>query len=95
MIYEQHPRIAAFYTSLGRRIQERRTLLRVTQAELGATVTPTVSRASISNIETGRQAVLAHQLVAFATALNTTARELCEPVVPTPQHSDPPKKGLR
>jgi transcriptional regulator with XRE-family HTH domain len=47
----------------------------MTQAEVGAQLEPKMTRASVANIETGRQRVLAHTLVALADILgcNVTA----------------------
>jgi transcriptional regulator with XRE-family HTH domain len=56
-----------FYQELGRRVAARRGALRITQAEVGERLG--VSRASVANIEAGRQKLYAHQLYALARAL--------------------------
>lgn len=56
-----------FYRELGRRIAARRSFLRITQAEVGERMG--VSRASVANIEAGRQKLQVHQLYAIARAL--------------------------
>jgi transcriptional regulator with XRE-family HTH domain len=66
----------AFYASLGRRIQDRRKARGLTQEQLGSRITPAVTRASIANIEAGKQGVLTHTLVQLASVLSTTPEEL-------------------
>ena len=56
-----------FYQELGRRIATRRGRLGITQAEVGQRLA--VSRASVANIEAGRQKLYVHQLYALARAL--------------------------
>ena len=56
-----------FYQELGRRIATRRGRLGITQAEVGERLG--VSRASVANIEAGRQKLYVHQLYALARAL--------------------------
>ena len=56
------------YLRLGQLIRERRRSLGLTQARLASQVK--ISRASLANIETGRQRVLVHQLYEFAEQLN-------------------------
>ena len=62
------------YATLGRRVRARREELRLTQADLSAKVG--LSRASIANIEGGRQAVLLHQFLALAKALTIPPMDL-------------------
>ena len=59
--------IDGFYHELGRRVAARRKLIDVTQAEIGQRLG--VSRASIANIEAGRQRLHVHQLYDLARAL--------------------------
>ena len=66
----------AFYASLGRRIQDLRKAHGLTQEQLGSRIVPTVTRASIANIEAGKQGVLTHTLVQLALALATTPQDL-------------------
>jgi transcriptional regulator with XRE-family HTH domain len=62
------------YATLGRSVRKRRENLRLTQADLGAKIG--LSRASIANIEGGRQAVLLHQFLALAEALTVQPTDL-------------------
>jgi transcriptional regulator with XRE-family HTH domain len=55
------------YRNLGRRIKELRRSLRQTQDQLAKQIN--ISRASLANIEAGRQQVLVHHLFALAAAL--------------------------
>jgi transcriptional regulator with XRE-family HTH domain len=59
-----------FYEALGRQIALLRQRLGMSQQTLGALMQPQMKRASIANIETGQQRVLAHTLVQLAAALN-------------------------
>ena len=85
----------AFYASLGRRIEVCRTERQLTQAALGAALTPPVTRAAISNIEKGRQRVLSHTLCAIAEILGVELTRLA-PVAPSasPRHAIDLKKTL-
>jgi transcriptional regulator with XRE-family HTH domain len=65
-----------FYTSLGRRIQDLRQARGLTQEQLGSLIVPAVTRASIANIEAGKQGVLTYTLVQLARALATTPQDL-------------------
>lgn len=51
-------------------------MLELTQDELGKMLRPTMTRASIANIEAGKQRVLAHTLVDLSSALQLTLDEL-------------------
>ena len=66
----------AFYASLGRCIQVLRNARGLTQEQLGSRIVPRVTRASIANIEAGKQGVLAHTLVQLARVLATTPQDL-------------------
>src|ERR1700693_2632521 len=59
--------IAYFYRTLGSRIKSLRRNLPLTQEQLAQQVG--MSRASLANIEAGRQQGLAHHLIALASAL--------------------------
>lgn len=58
---------------MGRAIAERRTTIPLTQLELATLVG--MSRASIANIERGKQTVSVHTLYAIALALNVDSPE--------------------
>ncbi len=58
-----------FYRMLGATIRRRRDALALTQETLGARLNPRMTRASIANIEAGKQRVLAHTFVDIASAL--------------------------
>lgn len=62
------------YRLFGERVRELREGRSVTQEELAKRVQ--LSRASITNIERGRQRVLLHQLVNIAAALDAKPSEL-------------------
>jgi transcriptional regulator with XRE-family HTH domain len=67
---------AELYDALGRAIRERREQQRMTQGELADLVG--LSRASITNIELGRQSVLVDQLCRFAAALGVPPADLLQ-----------------
>ncbi|CAN5472305.1 hypothetical protein BH11ARM1_BH11ARM1_07680 [soil metagenome] len=63
-----------FYVELGGRIASARRAQNITQGELAETVK--LTRTSITNIEKGRQKVLAHTVVLLASALSIEAAAL-------------------
>jgi len=65
-----------FYRTLGATIRLRREALDLTQKALGARLNPPMTRASIANIEAGKQRVLAHTFVDIANALTMKLDEL-------------------
>jgi transcriptional regulator with XRE-family HTH domain len=69
-----------FYGQLGARVREWRVHRRLTQGELGMRLTPAVTRASIANLEVGKQRVLAHTLAQLAAILDVAIGDL----LPTP-----------
>jgi transcriptional regulator with XRE-family HTH domain len=69
-------RIEAFYEILGSNVQGARGRLKMTQAQLGLALGPPSTRASIANIENGKQRVLVHTLVQLARALETKVEKL-------------------
>lgn len=73
------------YAAFGRKVRTRREAMRITQSGLSARIG--LSRASIANIEAGRQAVLLHQFLALADALAIPPMDL---IPPPQQTSDPP-----
>lgn len=81
------------YTRFGRRVRTRREQLRLTQADLSAKVG--LSRASIANIEGGRQAVLLHQFLALAEALTIPPMELIWPVQSDSNTPDLPEEVMK
>lgn len=79
MLYKRDPEHLAssrvkevedFYRVFGQRVGQRRKFLRMTQAQVGARLSPPMTRASIANIEKGHQRVLAHTVVQLAVVLN-------------------------
>ncbi len=70
--------IEPFYVELGRRIQRARIRNGLSQQALGAAVSPPVTRASIANIEGGKQRVLAHTACQLAAVLSVPLGELLE-----------------
>jgi len=69
-------KVEPFYTEVGHRIQKLRNDKNLSQTALGLLLSPTVTRASIANIETGKQRILAHTLVQLAGALETPLTDL-------------------
>ena len=63
----------AFNKSVGENLRRLRRIARLTQDALASNVE--VSRATIANMETGRQAMSAYQLVRIARALNLPSLE--------------------
>jgi transcriptional regulator with XRE-family HTH domain len=72
--------IEPFYEALGAKIQEWRGARKMTQAQLGLVLKPPSTRASIANIENGKQRVLVHTLVQLAKALEVEIHALLPPV---------------
>jgi transcriptional regulator with XRE-family HTH domain len=68
--------IESFYTDLGRRLRFHRERQQMTQAQLGMALRPATTRASIANIESGKQRVLAHTIVQMADALAISVGDL-------------------
>ena len=79
--------VEPFYQEVGRRIHKRRSVQGMSQEALGQKLIPSVTRASIANIESGHQRVLAHTLVQFAEVLDV---ELMELIPPLRQNGQPP-----
>jgi transcriptional regulator with XRE-family HTH domain len=57
------------YEEFGRQVRRRRMALGWSQARLGGALHPSLTRASIANIEAGQQRVLLHTAIGLATAL--------------------------
>jgi len=68
--------IEPFYPQLGVRIQAERIRKTMSQEQLGARLSPPMTRASIGNIESGKQRVLTHTLVQMARALDVKPGDL-------------------
>lgn len=68
-----------FYASLGRLIRDLRHRRGLTQAQLGSRISPCVTRASIANIEAGKQGILTHTLVQLAEVLRVAPGALLKP----------------
>ena len=68
----------AFYEALGRRIEQCRSAKHMSQEKLGDALSPQLTRAAISNIETAKQRVLAHVLVDIARVLSVKVGDLIE-----------------
>lgn len=73
--------VDTFYADLGRRLRFHRERRHMTQEQLGASLDPATTRASIANVEAGKQRVLAHTLVQLAETLSVSVGEL----LPAPQ----------
>jgi transcriptional regulator with XRE-family HTH domain len=67
----------SLYEALGRLIREKRDARKMTQGDLADLVE--LSRASVTNIELGRQSLLLDQLYRFAAALRVRPEELLPP----------------
>lgn len=71
-----------FYAKFGQNMRDLRQKLGLTQDDLASKLG--VTRASISNVEVGKQRVLAHQIVELAQVLNVSIQELFPKVDITP-----------
>lgn len=71
------------YRAFGRAIATRRKVLGLTQADLASRVG--MSRASVANIEAGRQNVLLHHVFSLATALQMSKISDLLPALPRPK----------
>lgn len=79
----------SFYAEIGRRVRLARERIGLTQDSLATQVM--LSRTSVTNIERGRQKVLAHTICRLAGALNVPASDLL-PDTPPPAEAEPPGK---
>lgn len=75
-----------FYADFGRRLADKRRALDLTQAEIAAIAE--TSRASVANIEAGRQKIYLHQIYRLAQALRLDSLSELIPL-------DVPKSGER
>jgi transcriptional regulator with XRE-family HTH domain len=78
------PAIEPFYPELGRRIQAARERAGLSQADVARRLTPPMTRASIANMENGKQRVLCHTLVALSEVLAVAPASLLEDTVAEP-----------
>jgi len=84
-MYDMAKKIEPFYEILGSKIQEAREEQNMTQARLGLSLNPPSTRASIANIENGKQRVLVHTFVQLAKALAVDIQELMPAADPPAQ----------
>ena len=68
--------IEGIYPQIGQRIQQLRVGREFTQEQLGARLQPPVTRASIANIESGKQRLLVHTLLQLTHLLEVAVEEL-------------------
>jgi len=68
-----------FYKTVGRKVRQEREKRGLTQEALGSLVS--LTRASVTNIENGRQKILLHTLIGLAAALKVSASDL----LPSPE----------
>ncbi len=72
-------RVEPVYAEIGRRIARAREHRGLSQEMLGASLSPPLTRAAISNMEGGRQRIMLHVLIDVADALGATTREFISP----------------
>lgn len=77
MIHSKAVDADALYLAIGRRIRSERLKKGLSQSELGAA--SELTRASIANLEQGRQRIPLHRLYGIATALGTDVSTLLPP----------------
>lgn len=76
------------YRLLGLKVAERRGKMKLTQAEVAAQIG--LTRASLANIETGRQKVMLHHIYRLADALDCESiLDLVPPTFVFPDESEP------
>jgi transcriptional regulator with XRE-family HTH domain len=77
-VREHHPmQPELIYKNIGKIVRSKRRLMEWTQTTLAQRLG--ISRATLANIETGRQRILVHQLYSFAAALDMKTEELLPP----------------
>jgi transcriptional regulator with XRE-family HTH domain len=69
-------KVEPVYAYFGNEIGKLRDLRQLTQEQLGAKLSPPLKRASIANIEGGKQRVLLHTVLQLARALDTEVSDL-------------------
>lgn len=84
------------YKQIGGLIKSRRKALKLNQEKLAQSLG--ISRASLANVEVGRQAILVHQLYGYAEALDLPLSDLLPQKLPTATNATrkklPLPKGL-
>lgn len=97
--YNESMDVGHIYRALGDKVRRLRNGAGRTQAQLAAEIG--ISRASLANMETGRQQVLVHHLYAVANALDLDSPATLLPLPPNSMHKDDkpptlplPEKGL-
>jgi transcriptional regulator with XRE-family HTH domain len=86
-VYKYCMDVEALYRHIGATIKRKRKQLGLTQEQLATRMA--TSRASLANVETGRQNVLVHQLYSFAAMLDLKIEDLLPPVVDADSASSP------
>ncbi len=84
--------IEPFYKDLGKRIQGARDRAGLTQQDVADRLIPKVTRASIANMESGKQRILCHTLVALSAVLSMQPEELLPSVTASSaadEHKEP------
>jgi transcriptional regulator with XRE-family HTH domain len=71
-------KVEPVYAYFGNHIGKLRDKRKLTQEQLGAKLQPPLKRASIANIEAGKQRVLLHTVLQLARALDTEVSVLVE-----------------
>jgi transcriptional regulator with XRE-family HTH domain len=67
------------YPAIGRRIQQKRRECELTQEQIGRLLVPPVTRASVANIETGKQRLLVHTWLQLAAIFDVGPEALLPP----------------
>ncbi len=71
-------KIELFYLKMGARLRDARDDIGHTQEAVAAFLSPSLTRASIANIENGRQRVMAHHIVQFSQMYQVSVQWLME-----------------
>lgn len=79
IIEDMRKKIEPFYEALGAEIRKIRENRKMTQTQLGLALDPPSTRASIANIENGKQRVLGHTLSQLSRLLDVEVAELIPP----------------
>jgi len=88
--------IEPFYRGLGKRLLKAREHAGLTQKEVADRLVPKVTRASVANMESGKQRVLCHTLLALSEVLSTPPeRLLLEPAPVAPPEPRPALEPLK